>query len=158
MLLEVIEKMLASFLILALLVIIMFLAFPDQVGVSRGGGGRTVVSENTEKDTPLPKADAKQPSKIVARRPDSSGNDAPMYISRRKTPPPTPARAPRKMVRYDTRPHVLAEDRYYDYGDARERYYEQRYSDRYDDCNGRSCACDCNRPYWASASTSCWSY
>lgn len=158
MVLELIERVLAALIILGLLVIVLFLAFPDRNGKTKIAE-RNASEETLEKSAPaakterpasskgdeLKKADAQSFPKTEARLPNSRDNqDARYYVTQRRTPNPTPKRYAYK--NHSSTPYV----RQIQYADP------WRQIDRYE-CSEEQCGCrDCDRPYWAPPSPDCW--
>lgn len=138
--LEIVERVLAAIILLGLLVIIMFIAFPRPgVDTARNNTPTTSTQQPLTGPSELPKSDAEPFSKVVGRHPDSSGA-TPIYTGRRKSPEPSTRRRYYDGNR-DRRPpeHYVTRAEYDDPWN-RTDYYE---------CAGGSCDCSCNRPYWA---------
>lgn len=162
MVLELIERVLAALIILGLLVIVLFLAFPDNKNGLRTVQPQIPPPATTDQQAPskqaeLKKSDSKPFTKTVAQLPDSRNNQTAIYRpERRRTPEPTEKRysfrpqlstPPVRQVRYESPRRQV--DRYYS---QVHRYYSY---DR-DDCSGDDCYCGCDQPYWAPFASDCW--
>ena len=157
MVLELIERVLAALIIIGLLVVVLFLAFPDRnFGIGKAERDnqeepQQKQSKKQSKDGELPKSDAKPFSKTAAQRPDSRDNRKAVYHAlRRRTPSPS------KRVSYKNRRNPSSTPRveriYYD-----DIYYDPPDHTDYYDCVGQSCSCGCERrPYWAPPAPNCW--
>ncbi len=163
--LEIIERILAAMIILALLVVIMFIFFPQaQRNVAEGPNAPTTEQVETppeqaapsrEEAVPLPKdtaakEDAKPFVKVVDRI-GPTDNQNPIYeYTRRKPPQQTVKRFSSKdRHRNVSTPYVKT---------AGYRYRASSvYRDPYD-CEGEDCYCGCDGPYWARSSASCWDW
>ncbi len=142
--LQLFEKIFASLLILAVLIIVMFVAFPDRLGRIAGQQQTAQPETVSGGEAPLAKGDAKTFEKTTMRLADSSDNQRPLYrTTRRETPRPTPAPPARKR-HYSEQPRTVSE----------RRYYVRRPARAHQTCE--SCLCDCERPYWARSSS--WSH
>jgi cytoskeletal protein RodZ len=155
MVLELIERVLAALIILGLLVIVLFLAFPENKNGVRTAQPQVQPPATTSQQTPskqaeLEKSDAKPFTKIVEQLPNSRNNQTAIYRrGRRRTPEPTEKRyssrpqlsTPRvRQVRYETPRRQI--DRYYSYD--------------HHECSGSDCYCGCDQPYWAPSASDCW--
>lgn len=164
---EWIEKFLASLIVLVMLFILLFLAFPARLdNVFGPGRGDNIAEQQQQPDrdlkgpTALPKGDVK-PLKTAERLPDSSDNQKALYRYRyHRKPAVTEVRAEPKDRRIVTRRVVYSQPEYSDYYSRR---YDRvpDYSPGAENCASGSCLCNCRRPYWASSGdwdeeAECW--
>jgi hypothetical protein len=158
--LELIEKVLASLIILGMLVVIMFLA------IDKNGGTDVVQVPDTQ--TPptapvVPDPGTPPPSKSV-EAPSAPKSNLPPAVAKRdqdgrktveKLPKSRVAEKPRKAKpRKETRiARVPPEDerRYL----TRAHYRDPWRRTEYYECDGGYCDCSCRRPYWARSGP-CW--
>ena len=164
--LEIIERILAAMIILALLVVIMFIFFPQaQRNVAEAPNAAPSTPRpvpSPEKVVPLPeqtetaskdtsgKEDAKPFAKVVDRI-GPADNQNPIYqYTRRKTPQQSVRRSsPKDQSRNVSTPYVKT---------AGYRYAESPVHSDPSDCSGEDCYCGCDGPYWARSSFSCWDW
>jgi len=162
--LELIEKVLASLIILGMLVVIMFLA------IDKNGGTDVVQAPETQtqqqpavQETVVPDPNTPPPSKSV-EAPSAPKSNLPPAVAEpdqdaRKTVEKLPksrvaekprAAKPRKETRIA---RVPPEDkrRYL----TRAYYRDPWHRTEYYECDGGYCDCSCDRPYWASSGP-CW--
>jgi hypothetical protein len=160
--LELIEKVLASLIILGMLVVIMFLA------IDKNGGTDVVQVPDTQTQTPptapvVPDPGTPPPSKSV-EAPSAPKSNLPPAVAERdqdgrktveKLPKSRVAEKPRRAKpRRETRiARVPPEDerRYL----TRAHYRDPWRRTEYYECAGGYCDCSCRRPYWARSGP-CW--
>ncbi len=173
MVLELIERVLAALIILGLLVIVLFLAFPDRSNGVTSPDRRTVETPRIEPSRPVterpvvpdpstsarPRETSETPQGTAAGRGDSQ--TAKKIQDRLRSSKKMAARngasrnqttISRMRPRSQQNKRVPPVERYLKHADYRNPW---RQHDDYE-CVGDRCACDCNRPYWSQSGPACW--